>query len=48
MLNARAKVRVCANARVVGVAFWGLPQVVTGKAPNAIELHSILDFACFS
>jgi hypothetical protein len=39
MAKARDKVRVCAHARIVGVVFW---------APNSIELHPILDFACFS
>jgi hypothetical protein len=45
---ARAKVRICAKARIVGVVFWDRPHNVTGRAPNAIELHPILDFACFS
>ena len=48
MAKARAKVRVCAHARIVGVVFWDRPHIVTGRAPNAIELHPILDFACFS
>jgi hypothetical protein len=48
MVNARSKVRLCAHARVVGVAFWDRPHRVTGRAPNAIELHPILDFACLS
>ncbi|HUI37484.1 MAG TPA: hypothetical protein VLZ04_08350 [Gaiellaceae bacterium] len=43
-----AKVRVCAHARIVGVVFWDRPHNVTGRAPNSIELHPILDFACFS
>ena len=48
MLEARDKVRVCSRARIVGVVFWDRPHNVTGRAPNAIELHPILDFACFS
>jgi hypothetical protein len=46
--KARDKVRVCAHARIVGVVFWDRPHNVTGRAPNAIELHPILDFACLS
>jgi hypothetical protein len=48
MLAARGKVRICSKARVVGVVFWDRKHNVTGRAPNAIELHPILDFACFS
>lgn len=48
MAAARTKVRLCAKARVVGVVFWDRPHNVTGRAPNAIELHPILDFACLS
>jgi hypothetical protein len=48
MREARAKLRVCAEARVVGVAFFDFKHGQTGVAPNAIELHPILDFACFS
>lgn len=48
MVNARTKVRLCAHARVVGVVFWDRPHNVTGRAPNAIELHPILDFACLA
>jgi hypothetical protein len=48
MAKARDKVRVCAHARIVGVVFWDRPHNVNGRAPNAIELHPILDFACFS
>lgn len=48
MAMARPKVRICAKARVVGVVFWDRPHNVTGRAPNAIELHPILDFACLS
>jgi hypothetical protein len=48
MAKARDKARVCAHARIVGVVFWDRPHNVTGRAPNAIELHPILDFACLS
>ena len=48
MLAARDKVRICSQARIVGVVFWDRPHNVTGRAPNAIELHPILDFACFA
>jgi hypothetical protein len=48
MIAARTKVRLCSKARIVGVVFWDRKHNVTGRAPNAIELHPILDFACFS
>jgi len=48
MAAARNKVRICSHAPIVGVAFWDRAHNVTGRAPNAIELHPILDFACFS
>jgi hypothetical protein len=48
MAKARDKVRVCAHARIVGVVFWDRPHNVTGRAPNSIELHPILDFACLT
>ena len=48
MAKARDKVKVCAHARIVGVVFWDRPHNVTGRAPNSIELHTILDFACLS
>ena len=48
MRDARNAVRVCAQARVVGVEFWDFRHNQTGVAPNAIELDPILDFACFS
>jgi hypothetical protein len=44
--RARSAVRLCAQARVVGVAFWDFKHGQTGVAPNAIELHPILGFAC--
>jgi hypothetical protein len=46
MRAARNRVRLCAKARVVGVAFWDFFHGQTGVAPNAIELHPILGFAC--
>src|SRR5712691_9589533 len=48
MKDARSVVRVCARARVVGVAFFDFKHGQTGVAPNAIELHPILGFACLS
>jgi hypothetical protein len=46
MHDARIAVRVCPKARVVGVAFWDFRHNQTGVAPNAIELHPVLGFAC--
>jgi hypothetical protein len=46
MREAREKLRLCSHARVVGVAFFDFKHGQTGVAPNAIELHPILDFAC--
>jgi hypothetical protein len=48
MAAARSKVQLCAQAHVVGVAFWDRPHKVIGRAPNAIELHPILGFDCLS
>lgn len=48
MRNARSRVRSCARARVVGVAFWDFFHGQTGVAPNVIELHPILGFTCLS
>jgi hypothetical protein len=48
MREARTKLRLCAYARVVGVAFFDFKHRQTGVAPNAIELHPILGFACLS
>jgi hypothetical protein len=45
---ARNQVRLCAKARVTGVAFFDFPHGQTGVAPNAIELHPILDFHCLN
>jgi hypothetical protein len=44
----RKKLRLCSHARVVGVALFDFKHGQTSVAPNAIELHPILDFACFS
>ncbi|HEU5214075.1 MAG TPA: hypothetical protein VFU30_00905 [Gaiellaceae bacterium] len=46
MSVARGTVRLCARARVTGVAFFDLDHGQTGVAPNAIELHPILGFTC--
>ena len=45
---ARAALRVCARARVTGVAFFDFKHGQTGVAPNAIELHPILAFRCLT
>jgi hypothetical protein len=46
MAAARRRVRLCARARVVGVAFFDFLHGQTGVAPNGIELHPVLGFAC--
>ena len=48
MRIARSHVRLCARARVTGVAFFDFPHGQTGVAPNAIELHPILRFRCLT
>jgi hypothetical protein len=48
MRVARNHVRLCARARVTGVAFFDFDHGQTGVAPNAIELHPILHFRCLS
>jgi hypothetical protein len=48
MVRARQFVRLCAGAAVTGVAFFDFKHGQTGVAPNAIELHPILEFACLS
>jgi hypothetical protein len=48
MVAARRAGRVCARARIVGVAFFDYKHGQTGAAPNGIELHPILGFACLS
>ena len=46
MAAARQRVRICAHAYVVGVAFFDFLHGQTGVAPNGIELHPILNFVC--
>lgn len=46
--TARRRTRSCARARVTGVAFFDFDHGQTGVAPNAIELHPILDFRCLT
>jgi hypothetical protein len=48
MKNARLAARICTKARVTGVAFFDYDHGQTGVAPNAIELHPVLGFACHS
>jgi hypothetical protein len=48
MSDARKAARVCSKTRVVGVAFFDYNHGQTGVAPNAIELHPVLGFACLS
>jgi hypothetical protein len=48
MRKARSRVRPCARARVVGVAFFDYYHGQTGVAPNVIELHPIVGFSCLS
>jgi hypothetical protein len=48
MASARRLVRLCPRARVTGVAFFDFLHGQTGVAPNGIELHPVLGFACLS
>ena len=48
MSRARASVRLCARATITGVAFFDYSHGQTGVAPNAVELHPVLGFACRS
>jgi hypothetical protein len=48
MRTARAAVRLCTRAEIIGVAFFDYKHGQTGVAPNAIELHPILRFRCLS
>ena len=48
MRRARRAARICGRARVTGVVFWDYFHGQTGVAPNAIELHPVLGFACLS
>jgi hypothetical protein len=36
----------CARAQITGVAFFDFLHGQTGVAPNGIELHPVLGFAC--
>src|SRR6266480_5157731 len=46
MALARGLVRVCARAKITGVAFFDFKHGQTGVAPNGIELHPLLGFHC--
>jgi hypothetical protein len=48
MATARSHVRLCARARITGVAFFDFDHGQTGVAPNAIELHPVLSFRCLT
>jgi hypothetical protein len=48
MASARAQLRLCARASVTGVAFFDFYHGQTGVAPNAIELHPILELRCLT
>ena len=48
MAQARAAVKVCTKAEVMGVAFFDFFHHQTGVAPNEIELHPILTFKCIA
>jgi hypothetical protein len=48
MRVARRVARPCAEARITGVAFYDFLHGQTGVAPNGIELHPVLGFACLS
>jgi hypothetical protein len=48
MQTAKAAVKVCAKAEVIGVAFFDFFHHQTGVAANEIELHPIIKFSCLS
>ncbi len=48
MTATRSQVRLCARAKVTGVAFFDFDHGQTGVAPNAIELHPVLGFHCLA
>jgi hypothetical protein len=48
MKQARQRARLCARARVTGVAFFDTNHGQTGVAPNAIELHPVLALRCLA
>jgi hypothetical protein len=48
MKDARDAVKICNNARLIGVAFFDFFHHQTGVAPNEIELHPLLAFRCLA
>jgi hypothetical protein len=48
MRDSRRVARICKRARVGGVAFFDFLHGQTGVAPNGIELHPVLGFACLA
>jgi hypothetical protein len=48
MAGSRRLARICSRARVTGVAFFDFLHGQTGVAPNGIELHPVLGFACLA
>jgi hypothetical protein len=38
----------CSRAQITGVAFFDFLHGQTGVAPNGIELHPVLGFACLA
>jgi hypothetical protein len=48
MAQARAAVKICGQAEIMGVAFFDFFHNQDGVAPNAIELHPILSFRCLA
>jgi hypothetical protein len=48
MSDSRRVARICRRARVGGVAFFDYLHGQTGVAPNGIELHPVLGFACLA
>jgi hypothetical protein len=47
MTQARAAVKLCGKAEIVGVAFFDF-HGQDGVAPNEIELHPVLSFKCLA
>jgi hypothetical protein len=48
MAGSRRLARICSRARVSGVDFFDFLHGQTGVAPNGIELHPVLGFACLA
>jgi hypothetical protein len=46
--GSRRLARICPRACVTGVAFFDFLHGQTGVAPNGIELHPVLGFACLA